>query len=486
MNRTLTVFLAFSVWACAEKTPEFERYQLEKVFFKAQKIVKRIYINPRLAPISDYEDAKKLLLQVVSSFDSLEINQDNTLIRLSLLTLAQLELLQENPQEAIRFYNLYLAEAGNGKENELSVRINLGILYEKILAYQNAAREYEKVLDGLIDIIDPNKPQPYLMAIPFQYTRIVTFDHQEGRPQISDDRSTRVYHEILRRWPNSKAALVALNYLSLILLQNQNYDQLQEILQQQLEVTKDSLIVPYIKFFQAKTMILQGRAVNSVIAKLQSIIQNFPQSEVVPPAKLELGKIYLGQRQYEKSRTFFKDIVTQHFKNYNIAAEAQEQIALSFELEGRWDQALNEYRWLSKQFETSMPGLTAPLKIANYYLSRNNLSLAEQAFNEAIEFYQELIRKYPKSMLAAMAQEQISKCFLAQEKYDQAVDAVKKIKDIWTNSAGTISTYLLLGKIYEASNQYTLAAKAYKEIATQFPQHPLAPFFDEKARQLLN
>ncbi|MDQ7065665.1 MAG: tetratricopeptide repeat protein [candidate division KSB1 bacterium] len=398
-----------------------------------------------------------------------------------------MEILQENPQNAIEYYNLYLRNTNNHENpNEISARINLGFLYERILAYQDAAKEYAHVLDKLMDEINPNSPKPYLIAIPFQYARIYKYDLGNGSYKAAVTRASKVYQDMLQRWPNSKAALLALNYVSLIMLQNKDYSRLQQILDEQLQITQDTTILARLQFLQAKIMLAQHVDPATVIRQLQRIITNYPDSEIIAAVKLELAKAYLQQQRFEKTRLILKDILNNYLENFIVAAEAQEQLALSFELEGRWDQALNEYRWLSKQFETSLQGLTAPLKIANYYLQQNNIALADQAFNEAIEFYQELVRKYPSSILAAMAQEQISKCFMAQRKYEEAIGAVKKIKEIWSNSAGVISTYLLLGKIYEASNQYSLAARAYKEIATQFPQHPLAPLFDEKARQLLN
>ena len=92
MKKFLVVVVLISL-GCAEKGPEFERYQLEKAFFKAQKIVQKIYINPRIAPITDFEKAKRLLLKVAFAYDSIGIQPDTSLVRYSLLTLAQLEIL---------------------------------------------------------------------------------------------------------------------------------------------------------------------------------------------------------------------------------------------------------------------------------------------------------------------------------------------------------------------------------------------------------
>jgi tetratricopeptide (TPR) repeat protein len=155
-------------------------------------------------------------------------------------------------------------------------------------------------------------------------------------------------------------------------------------------------------------------------------------------------------------------------------------------MEGRWDLALNDYRWLTKQYETTAAALTAPIYIANYYAKQNNLAVAQKAYNEAITHYQNIIHKYPQSIIAALAHEQIANCFIAQKQWEEAIKAVSSIKNVLDNNTGRISTYLLLGNIYESSGQLQLAVKVYSEFVNQFPQHPLVPPVKEKIRMLMN
>jgi tetratricopeptide (TPR) repeat protein len=146
---------------------------------------------------------------------------------------------------------------------------------------------------------------------------------------------------------------------------------------------------------------------------------------------------------------------------------------------------VNEYRFLAKEHETTPAGLAAMFYIARYYTEHNEPALAETAYQEAITFYQELIRKYPQSLVAAIAQEQIANCFLTQKKWDEAVTAASNISKILDNSVGRLSTFLLLGNIYEFTGQSKLAVKAYQEFIAQFPQHPLTGTLKEKVQRLM-
>jgi len=110
----------------------------------------------------------------------------------------------------------------------------------------------------------------------------------------------------------------------------------------------------------------------------------------------------------------------------------------------------------------------------------------ERAYREAIKYYQSLSQKYPQSLVAALAQEQLTHCFIAQKKWTEAIAAATNLSEVLNNKVGLMSSYLLLGNIYEVTGQRRLAAKAYNEIIAQFPQHPLIPALQEKVRHLNN
>jgi tetratricopeptide (TPR) repeat protein len=192
----------------------------------------------------------------------------------------------------------------------------------------------------------------------------------------------------------------------------------------------------------------------------------------------------MERENYDKARELLGAIVQKYRDQPALAAHAHELIARSYERQGQWEQALNDYRWLAKQYEGQPPALTAPLHIARYYTEQNNQVLAEKAYNEAVEYYQGIINKYPKSMVAALAQEQIANCFIVQRKWQEAVTATSKIAQILDNNVGRVSTYLLLGRIYETTDQRQLAAKVYAEFIKQFPQHPLVGSLEERVRRL--
>jgi tetratricopeptide (TPR) repeat protein len=207
---------------------------------------------------------------------------------------------------------------------------------------------------------------------------------------------------------------------------------------------------------------------------------------VAPRVRLEIAKITLQQKSYAQARQLLKEIVGKEKQAPAVAAQAQSEIARSFELEGRWDLAMNEYRWLSQQYETFPLALAAPLHIANYYIRVDDRKLAEKAFGDAVSFYQSIIGKYPKSVVAGIAQEHIANCFMAQKKWDEAINAASNIDKVLDNNVGRVSSYLLLGAIHESRGQSQLAVKVYREFMERFPQHPLAQALKDKVEALTN
>ncbi len=132
-----------------------------------------------------------------------------------------------------------------------------------------------------------------------------------------------------------------------------------------------------------------------------------------------------------------------------------------------------EYRWVQENHPLTFQGLYVPVYIADYYRRKGKANLAETAFQEAIAHYQHLIKKYPKTVLAATAQEFIIYCLSVQEKWPEAAEAATSLRTVHPGSRTAIRSYLFLGRIYEELNDFKKAIAAYENFSKEFPDHPI-------------
>lgn len=471
--------------ACNKDESLSRQFETEKLFFQAQKVTDRIMINPRIAAPADFSEAIAFFRQVVRKADELPDNSWlSSLRKRSLASVAQLEVMQEHIEAAVEAYQEILKRFPADDEIAVAARLGLALLYERSFDYRDAVENYAVLLPSLLSKIDPENPQTYLLTIPFQFARLHRLDADQHRAVSAYEQAAEIYEQIIHKWPHAKVAIQATNFLVTILADLGKWDRLDRVLDEQIQKYQRSEFLPQFLYLKAQLMHSRLTQPDLALNLLQELMAKFPDHEIVPSARLEIALIYMERQNYDKARELLRAIIQKYQDKPALAARAHEQIARSFELQGQWEQALNDYRWLAKQYEGHPPALSAPLHIARHYTEHNNPALAEKAYAEAIEYYQGIINKYPKSMVAALAQEQIANCFMVQQKWQEAASAASKIAQVLDNNVGRISTYLLLGKIYETTDQRQLAVKVYKEFIAQFPQHPLVGSIEARVRRL--
>ena len=471
--------------ACSGDSSLQREYQIEKIFFKAQKSAAIVLINPRVAPTTEFEKAVVHYRRVVAEIDKQKLTPNlKNILRLSLSRMAHLEALRERPDEARMVYEDILRRFAPDDEVSLYAKLALGVLHERRFEYRDAIDAYSTLMPEISGIIEPEKPVPALLGLPLKFARITSYSKGKDKSYREYGQAKQIYREIIKKWPKSKAALQATSYLASILSEQAEWGALSDLIDRQLKVFTDSTNRPVFLFAKANLLHRNRGETERALQMFNKIIASFPEHSVVPVVRLEIARIYLERQKYEHARKLFKSIVENYRKHYNVAAAAQDAIAYSYDLENRWELAINEYRWLIKNYEVSFAALAAPVKIVEYYKNQNQRTLVTQAYQEALDYYQELTVKYPKSLVAAVAQEQIAHVYMAQNQWDNAVAAASHVKNILDNNTGEISTYLLLGRIYESSSHNQLAVKVYNEFIDRYPQHPLAEALHKKISAL--
>lgn len=474
--------------ACGDNRVLQQQIQVEKIYFHAEKAAGTIRINPLIAPKQDFDDAIALYRQVVKVADSsvttpITVN----LLKLSLMKIAELELMQQKLDNAVGVYEEVLKRFQNENEEVcMAARLYLGLLHERSFQFHDAINDYAGLLPNFVSAVDPANPQAYLFAIPLQYARLNKLSRYDEQSREAYNRAAELYRQIIAKWPNTKAEVVATNYLAALMADQQQWSELYALVNQKLASVRDTTYLPEYLFW--KGLLLHNRS--GKLAEAMQVFQNFqdeyPAHRLTPQVRFEVAQITWKQGNAADAIELFKTIISEHRNVPEVAANARAQLAHIYETQGHWDAAVNEYRFLAKEFETTTPGLTAMFDIARYYTEHGETKLAGTAYQEAIVFYQEIIRKYPQSLVAAIAQEQITTCFATQRKWEEALSAASKISTILDNNVGRVSAYLLLGSIYESTGQPHLAVKAYQEIIKQFPQHPLVGALKEKVQKLAN
>ncbi len=146
-----------------------------------------------------------------------------------------------------------------------------------------------------------------------------------------------------------------------------------------------------------------------------------------------------------------------------IVATAMTRKAKDLETEGKTTASLEQLSKLRKEFRNNKEIMAYTTYTMAYLYAK------QKRLKKAIENYENLIRKYPKSAKAAEAQFVIAQIYEAQTQFTKAAEAFMAMKK-FKKSPGTPSAIINAATIYEALKDYDSAIAALKEFRKLFPK----------------
>lgn len=138
-------------------------------------------------------------------------------------------------------------------------------------------------------------------------------------------------------------------------------------------------------------MAMQGgkkdaRLLMSALESFQENVRNDPNPTDTPIVLLEIGKIYREMNLMEESKGSFKRVIKE-YPSSGYAAKAQYQLALTYEGEGDFKEAVSAYHVLSIKY----PGKVEEERV----FGTGRVFFALHEFGEARKYYEEGLKRWP-------------------------------------------------------------------------------------------
>lgn len=469
----VSVFVFFAI-GCSSQSLTKSQYQAEKMLFKAGKLYQRVMINPRIAAPSDYEAAIAAYEQILSKFAEVSYSETiENIKKQSYLAIAELWLLQGEIHAAIAVYERFLTRYPDDKTYGSIVHFANARSNERIFNLNKAIFEYQTLLNNYGKIDDPLKPNQNLLNLPLKVARL----KRTNEPRISNralyEDALSYYNSVIAKWPKSPAAFIASYYTASIYADQQQWRPMLNTLNQLAKDYPDREEIPGILLSMGNTYMDGLNDLSTANRIFDGLLRKYREDKIKGYVHFAKARLLVKKRNYKQSRELLTRIIEKYPNETNLCAAAQLTLASTYETEGTWERALVEYRWVQENHPLTIQGLYVPVYIADYYRRKGKANLAETAFKEAIAHYQRLIKKHPKTVLAATAQEFIIHCLSVQEKWPEAAEAATSLRTVHPGSRTAISSYLFLGQIYEKSNDFKKAIAVYENFSQEFPDHPI-------------
>lgn len=244
------------------------------------------------------------------------------------------------------------------------------------------------------------------------------------------------------------------------------------IYQQQLDIAKDPNVIP-------------DRSFEKVIDGYKAIIQNYPNSYLIPRLHIRVGEVYMLRKDYEGARAIFYEFMKSYPDNKEAAAEALFKAGGTYETTDNWPEAYKVYQNVISEYTLTNVGLSMPVYIANYHRNQNDFQATMTAYEFAVRHYSSIASTHDNTKAGLSAMRHLANCYLDQNRWTEAISALGLILEKYT-----ISNYLTLKDIdmviktinitaaYQLKD-YDVAVSLYEEIVARNPEHPLKGYLNK-------
>ncbi len=166
----------------------------------------------------------------------------------------------------------------------------------------------------------------------------------------------------------------------------------------------------------------------AVQEQYRKIIKKYSESLFAIQSQFSIGHLYLVMGDFQKARDEYRKLTLDCTKKGNLCAEAFFAIGNSYELEGKWDDALSQYRMIMQSFPFSAKSLDLPLYIIRHYRqAKQTDSKIKGAVDEAVAYYTGLKSKSETEKGGYILQSLITRSYLEGQQYEDALASLDKV-----------------------------------------------------------
>jgi len=497
MGRPLSFVLLLFLFAhCSDVKGIKDRYLAERMFYRANKLYQNIQVNPRGAGPSDYRQARESFRHILVRYPVASLRTEGhrseklrgellALTGTSQMNVADLFFQEGQFDSAIVEYQGVVRDYAAEQVLSSRAQYYIGLSYQKIGKWGHAVSAFHILLHNYPPFTGtPNQPDVNILRVPVYIAQV----YREQREKAEADRHFQKAREylsgVVQEWPNTLSAQFAQNQIVSSYLSQEHWREAITALAP-LVAHGDSTEPPEASFTMAE---LYQEKLNDPAQAMKiytDMLERYPDARKLSRVHLGMGKIHLQRGELAMSREEFKGVISDFPEQAAIGARAQYYLALTYEVEGEWDRALNEFRWIMENYPNSPEALQVPHHILDHYIKFSDRELATSAYSQALRDYDRFIARNPDSPQAAYGQWYIAQCHEMMEQWEDAIAALEVLVENHPLSPQVLFSLLRIGEMYETHLEYPdEALKAYRRLVEKSPRSQLAQIALERMERL--
>jgi len=222
-----------------------------------------------------------------------------------------------------------------------------------------------------------------------------------------------------------------------------------------------------------------------VVGLLEGFSKKYTDNPMAVDAQFNIARLYLVKKEYSNARARLAKTLTAYSKFENIASEAVFLSGNSYEMEDKWDSALEQYQKIYREYPTTLRGLDIPIYIIQHYKIKFQPDKMIDAAHQAITHYNALADKYFGSPLAYRALVLAADCYAVPKEWENAVLAHKKIIEAYKDKTDVSGAFMSIAYIYKNELKDDAKAKeTLEQFIKEFPKSKIRKMADGLLKEL--
>lgn len=144
-------------------------------------------------------------------------------------------------------------------------------------------------------------------------------------------------------------------------------------------------------------------------------------------AQAAVGALQAIEKHYDQAREAYTRVLQNYSQYQGLAIASRVAIAKTYEIEGKWDEAVKTYQELADRHQWTRLGLEAPLYIASVYEKRHDAEMATRAYERAIRTYTLLIPDAPMPAVGLQVKSYLASAYQRTGNWEQAIATLEEL-----------------------------------------------------------
>ena len=205
-----------------------------------------------------------------------------------------------------------------------------------------------------------------------------------------------------------------------------------------------------------------NRSLMKALDSYKESIRRYPESKNVPAVLIESGRIYMEMNLVAEAKGSFKRVLNA-YPSTTYAAEARYQLALAYEKEGNYEEAIDEYRILSMSSAVEMEknGLFG---MAGVFFILHEFGDAKRLYEGGLVKWPSYVKGHPEILF------NYSECEFQNGEFHKAREGFLALYNIYPDDKKAGFALTRVGESYLMEKRVRVAENIYGHVVELFPK----------------